>query len=98
MTEHLRGHPIEWNGTEYVFSDTKESTIQTWKNRPCGYCGRHNTPEGHDGCLGTLQEVMNACCGHGSIGECYVQYWDGSVVRGMKAVAVMDILRGDDID
>jgi hypothetical protein len=42
--------------------------------RPCGHCGRPQTPEGHDGCLGTLPGVMNACCGHGVEADAYVQY------------------------
>lgn len=42
-------------------------------DRACGHCGEPNTPEGHDACLGTLPSVANACCGHGSPGEAYVQ-------------------------
>lgn len=78
----LRGYDIELLNGQWVFSDTKESTVKTWKNRPCGHCGLHNTPEGHDGCLGTLPNVMNACCGHGNTNESYIQYRDGSIVRG----------------
>lgn len=40
----------------------------------CGYCGVSRTKEGHDGCLGTLENVMNACCGHGELGMAYVQF------------------------
>lgn len=86
----LRGHNIEILNNKWVFSDTKESTVKTWQNRACGHCGLHNTPEGHDGCLGTLPNVMNACCGHGSLDEAYVQYWDGTVVNGKTAVKAME--------
>ena len=27
----------------------------------CGHCGLRRTVEGHDGCIGTLSNVMNAC-------------------------------------
>lgn len=40
----------------------------------CSHCGIGRTPEGHDGCIGTLKNVMNACCGHGQIEMAYVQF------------------------
>lgn len=40
----------------------------------CGYCGKKRTTEGHDGCIGTLKGVMNACCGHGEVRMAYVQF------------------------
>ena len=43
-------------------------------DKSCGYCGKDNTPEGHDGCLGTLPGLMNACCGHGIESGTYVQF------------------------
>lgn len=45
----------------------------------CGHCGLSRTPEGHDGCIGTLPGVTNACCGHGGTAEgAYVQFSFGS--------------------
>ena len=54
----------------------------------CAHCRLPPTPEGHDGCLGTLppEVVMNACCGHGRDSQAYVQSWNGAVIRGQKAV------------
>lgn len=62
----------------------------------CAKCGLLPTPEGHDGCLGTLPEevVMNACCGHGSDSMAYVQFWDGSDVRGEEAIYLISTLKG----
>lgn len=40
----------------------------------CGYCEKKRTTEGHDGCVGTLDNVMNACCGHGQVEMAYVQF------------------------
>lgn len=91
---HLRGHPIEWDALrqQWVYSDTRESTVDTWRERPCGHCGQHSSPEGHDACLGTLPCVANACCGHGHDDEAYVQFWDGSTARGAAARAVIELL------
>jgi len=52
----------------------------------CGHCGKKRTPEGHDGCIGTLENVMNACCGHGETKMAYVQFWDGKIIDGKEAL------------
>ena len=82
----LRGHKIEEiSPNRWRYSDTKESTVESWKKRPCGYCGLVFTKEGHDGCLGVLPGVMNACCGHGSSNSTYVQFLGGLILRGEEA-------------
>ena len=81
MTNTLRGHKIEYDGNQWIYSDTGETTVDTWETRPCGHCNKYNTPEGHDACLGTIPGVMNACCGHGNINEAYVQFTDGTTIR-----------------
>lgn len=40
----------------------------------CLHCKKQRTPEGHDGCIGTLENVQNACCGHGEVEVAYVQF------------------------
>ena len=53
----------------------------------CAKCGLPPTPEGHDGCLGTLVgNVMNACCGHGLDRQAYIQYWDGRRISRQEAI------------
>ena len=89
MTETYRGHEIE---QVYVYKDT-EQLVKDNVNRACGYCGLENTPEGHDGCLGTLPNVMNACCGHGRINEAYVQFGNNSVIRGHIAIDIQGKLK-----
>lgn len=84
MTQTLRGHPIYWDGKQFRYYDTGEPTVGN--RRPCGHCGLADTPEGHDGCLCELAGVMNACCGHGSVRDAYVQFPDGSRVAGFQAV------------
>jgi len=52
----------------------------------CVKCKKAPTKEGYDGCLGTLPNVMNACCGHGNDSQAYVQYWDGRRIAGKDAI------------
>ncbi len=60
---YQKGHITEFVvGLGWVYSDTKESTDI---ERPCKKCGKMPTTEGHDACLGTLDKVKFACCGHG---------------------------------
>lgn len=86
----FRGRDIYFGDGDWRYCDTGDLIVSDHWTLPCGECGMSTTPEGHDGCLGTLPEdiVMNACCGHGRYGHAYayVQYWDGSCIRGLKAV------------
>ena len=61
QSAHVRGWPIAWNGAEWVYFDTLKPIDDT---RPCKRCGRKPTPEGHDACLGHVDGVSSACCGH----------------------------------
>ncbi|MEK4425891.1 hypothetical protein [Solibacillus sp. FSL K6-1523] len=93
MSGKFRGYDIhEVNGAWY-FSDTNEKVESTWHKRACGHCNLPNTAEGHDGCLGTLPNIMNACCGHGVISDSYVQFSDGYCVYGEGAIMVQGKLK-----
>jgi hypothetical protein len=49
--------------------------------RPCPHCKKNVTSEGHDACLGTLPNVMFACCGHhSSNGHPYVMFSNGEQI------------------
>jgi len=91
MFGYLRGHKIEKLDGKFVYSDTKEITVNN--NRPCGYCGLPNTSQNYDGCLGKLPKIMNACCGHGQEDESYLQYWDGSIISGKQAIKEIERLK-----
>ncbi len=93
----FRGHKIEDKDDVFVFSDNLEPVADNWQKRGCGHCGLKDTPEGHDGCLGTLDEsiVMNACCGHGNNPEAYIQFWDGESLRGIEAIEIQNKLRNE---
>jgi len=60
--------------------------LDGYAKETCGHCGLKRTTEGHDGCIGTLKNVMNACCGHGEIKVAYVQFWDGSRIAREEAL------------
>ena len=59
---HTRGWPIEHDGTQWVFSDTRRPVDP---RRPCRRCKRSPTSEGYDHCLGHVAGASSACCGHG---------------------------------
>ena len=57
----------------------------------CAHCKKDPIVEGaevYDGCLGKLDDkiVMNACCGHSDKDLAYIQFWDGSCIRGCEAI------------
>ena len=62
QTANCRGWPIAWNGKEWVYLDTLKLIDDV---RPCRRCGRKPTTEGHDACIGNVEGVSSACCGHG---------------------------------
>lgn len=86
----FRGHGIENIDGEWFFTDSKKPVKEN-KGIPCGHCGKEDTKEGHDGCVGVLSGVMNACCGHGQRDEAYVQFLNGNIVRGNSAVIIMKL-------
>lgn len=83
----LRGYSIEKTSNgEWIYSDDKTSC--KIRRTRCGHCGKTDTQDGHDGCLGILPEAMNVCCGHGNVAEAYVQYRDRTCIRGQEAINV----------
>ncbi len=89
MTSDMhRGHRVLW-----LYADTRQPVAET-PNRDCGFCGLTNTSEGHDGCLGTLPGVINACCGHGQPHQAFVQYDnEGGTIFGERALAAIGELK-----
>jgi hypothetical protein len=88
-----RGHCIELAKDKWVYSDTKELVRDFHFIRACGNCNMPYTNEGHDGCLGKLRGVTNACCGHGNIDEAYIQFLNAFCVRGEVARIILNILK-----
>lgn len=60
----------------------------------CDHCNLQATPEGHDGCLGTIHSsIWNACCGHGLRCTAYIQFSNGACIRGEAAISIMRLLK-----
>lgn len=87
------GHEIYHDGVVWRLSETDE-VLHSPEYRSggqierCAHCLLPPTPEGHDGCLGALQDpyIQNACCGHNDSSYAYIQYTDGSDIRGEEAI------------
>lgn len=62
INSYSRGHRIYFDGTDWRYCDN-EQLLDI--NRPCARCGCSPTPEGYDICLGHIDGVKSACCGHG---------------------------------
>ena len=86
---------MEFDKGQWIYTDTRQAVALTHMQRPCGNCGKHATPEGHDACLGTLPGVMNACCGHGEAAQAYIQYPDGRILQGPEALELAVALTCD---
>ena len=59
---YYRGHSIVWENEQWLYEDTKGPITE---ERACLKCGELPTSEGHDACLGRIEGVTSACCGHG---------------------------------
>lgn len=67
---YSRGHVIYCNdGFNWLYADD-DSPADV--ERPCVRCGRMPTIEGYDACIGYVDGVVSACCGHG-VGEPFVK-------------------------
>lgn len=76
-----RGHEIETRAGSWLYADTGV-LVSDEPERKCGHCGAENRGDGHDACIAELPGVTNACCGHGSIEDSYIQFSNGVTVRG----------------
>jgi hypothetical protein len=59
---HSRGHKIIFINNKWVYEDNKKPIDN---KRPCKRCGKAPTSQGHDACLGHIDGMSSACCGHG---------------------------------
>lgn len=74
VTSYHRGHLIYYNDLTSTWNYSDDNSICTKYDkkgnsiiteRPCKKCGKEPTKEGYDNCLGYLDGVVSACCGHG---------------------------------
>lgn len=62
IKSHSRGHKIIYENEKWIYTDNKQEIDE---NRPCKRCGKSPTKEGHDACIGHVENIESACCGHG---------------------------------
>lgn len=75
-----------------------QNYLDGYSKEICGHCGLHRTKQGHDGCIGELDSVMNACCGHGETSAAYVQFDHPEyanepnkyLIQGREAIALIN--------
>lgn len=91
IDSQFRGHHIIEVDGEW-FYESGALVSENWLTRGCGYCGKADSPEGHDACLGTLPLLMNACCGHGVVRDTYVQFRNGATIQGRIAILCQKFL------
>ena len=84
VISHSRGHEVVYikDKREWIYTDDG-SKHNNKEPRPCKKCGRYPTEEGHDSCLGHLEGVKYACCGHGILGKAYVVLEDGTRIPNL---------------
>lgn len=93
-----KGYPIVWDSVEEGWF-----SINTGVNfndiTKCFKCEceiseyADGDSNGIDPCLGKLEGVVSACCGHGFISEAYVVLEDGTELRGMEAIKMQKELK-----
>jgi len=89
-SEYIRGHKFKIIDGKPVYCDTGKPTFY---RKECGFCHKTETIDGVDPCLGVLPGVMNACCGHGSRRESYIQFENRFRISGFKLPE-----KGEEID
>jgi hypothetical protein len=62
ITAYSRGHKIIYTGNGWIYADNGRKVNDM---RPCARCGKYPLSTGEDVCLGHLDGVTSACCGHG---------------------------------
>ena len=62
ITSYDRGHKIYLQNGFWYYCDNNKILDPM---RPCKRCGEKPTSEGYDACLGYLEDIESACCGHG---------------------------------
>jgi hypothetical protein len=68
----VRGHWVSSEEGKHWYYDDSGTPVDD--NRPCPRCHRMPTEDGHDACIGHINDsnVVSACCGHG--------VWEGLII------------------
>jgi len=60
---YSRGHSIVYINNQWVYTDNLVPISKEERN--CAKCNCMPTKEGHDACIGKIDNATSACCGHG---------------------------------
>ena len=86
--EYVRGYiAVELKNGDFIYNDTHEPCND---DRPCKHCNKYPTPEGYDDCLGHLENVKYACCGHGIPENAYIIFNDGKHINGKEVAEYLE--------
>jgi len=77
----INGNEITSKDGEKFFYSSDNQPVDWYNIRKCPVCGKKQTKEGHDACLGTLKGVRFACCGHKNNLGPYLMLDDGTIIR-----------------
>lgn len=70
-TFSIKDYNTKFGLPEYVYVDNGEPISE---HRPCAKCGSCMATNEPDACLGHIEEVTGACCGHGIDKRRYVNF------------------------
>lgn len=75
---YVLGHKVFYDGEleMWLYEDSGMPFDDANEPRACTRCGRMPLPTGEDACLGHIDGVVAACCGHG-VKESYILTQDG---------------------
>jgi hypothetical protein len=79
-TSYTRGHKIFYDFDNKIWRYSDDNSPCNYE-RPCKKCSKMPTPEGYDACLGYLEGIKSACCGHG-VEEPYATTRGKKILKG----------------
>jgi hypothetical protein len=83
--KRLRGHEAELVNGKWAYTDGAVG------ERACKHCGMAAVQGAPDFCLGSLQGVSDACCGHGDVSKAYIKFRDRNHTTALTGQAVLDL-------
>lgn len=88
-TSYCFGYKIYFKDNSWYYFHNDELIDETTTPLKCKECGMTETESGVDPCIGVLEGVSNACCGHGIEDECYIQFTNGTLIGGSLAKDIL---------
>ncbi len=82
-TAYTRGYEIFFDEKDnmWKYCDSHDSSKH---KRACKRCGRIPLKGGYDACLGKIEGVKHACCGHGIESQKYMIYKNKKSIKRKK--------------